>query len=72
MSTLTRDDIVRLSPPERLALIGVLWDSIADDQAPLTAAQRTELDRRLASFDDDAAHAIEWSDVRRELEARAP
>jgi putative addiction module component (TIGR02574 family) len=31
---LTPDEIARLSPDERLALIAQLWDSLRDDQAP--------------------------------------
>lgn len=38
MPTLTRDEIIKLSPPERLALMGDLWDSMAD---AFTAAART-------------------------------
>ena len=34
MTILTRDDIARLSPPERLALIGDLWDSLSDAEWP--------------------------------------
>jgi putative addiction module component (TIGR02574 family) len=38
MELLTPDEIVRLSPPERLALIAQLWDSLEHEQLPLTAA----------------------------------
>ena len=40
MELLTRDELVRLAPPERLALIVQLWDSLEDEQLPLTAAQQ--------------------------------
>ena len=42
------DEIPKLSVPERLALIEVLWDSIGDslDSPALTDAQRQELVRR--------------------------
>ena len=42
--------IDRLSVEERLTLVEDLWDSIADENAaaPLTDAQRAELDRRPA------------------------
>jgi len=39
MELLTHDELVRLTPPERLALISQLWDSLEDDHLPLTAAQ---------------------------------
>jgi putative addiction module component (TIGR02574 family) len=70
MTTLTRDEIARLTPPERLALIADLWDSLDDHHVPLTAAQRSELERRLVSFDDDRAHAVAWEDLKAELAAR--
>jgi hypothetical protein len=35
MSTLTYEEIARLSPPERLALIGDLWDSLSDADLPV-------------------------------------
>jgi putative addiction module component (TIGR02574 family) len=72
MPTLTPDQITRLSPTERLALIGELWDSMRDGDVPLPAAQQRELERRLAGFDDDRAHGIEWERLKAELAARAP
>jgi len=53
MDLLTHDELERLTPPERLALISQLWDSLGADQLPLTSAQHAELDRRLASLDQD-------------------
>jgi putative addiction module component (TIGR02574 family) len=72
MELLTRDELVRLTPPERLALISQLWDSLEDDQLPLTAVQRTELDRRLASLDQDRREGISWATLKAELELRCP
>lgn len=70
MGPLSRDEIGRLSPPERLALIADLWDSLENDQLPLTEAQRTELDRRMASIDEDRADGITWASLKAELERR--
>jgi putative addiction module component (TIGR02574 family) len=53
MELLTRDELVPLAPSERLALISQLWDSLEDDRLPLTAAQKAELDSRLATLDQD-------------------
>jgi hypothetical protein len=49
-------EIVRLSPPERLALI----------------AQQAELDRRLASFGQDCRDGAMWAALKAELEQRCP
>ena len=67
---LTQDEIVRLSPAERLALIAQLWDSLDDDQVPLTPAQQTELDRRLATLTDDRVNSVTWATLKSELQQR--
>ena len=71
MPTLTHDEITRLTPPERLALIGDLWDSLNDAEWPTSPAQRHELERRLVSFDGDRAQAVSWEQLKAELAARA-
>jgi putative addiction module component (TIGR02574 family) len=43
MELLTPDEIVRLSPPERIALIAQLWDSLDNDHVPLTGRRRRSL-----------------------------
>jgi putative addiction module component (TIGR02574 family) len=70
MELLTEDEIARLTPSERIALISQLWDSLEDQQLPLTAAQRTELDRRLASLDQDRREGTTWEALKTELEQR--
>lgn len=60
MSTL---DISRLTPKERLDLIGELWDSLNAEQVQLTPGQERELDRRMATFDDDAKTAVPWESI---------
>jgi putative addiction module component (TIGR02574 family) len=72
MELLTQDELVRLTPPERLALISQLWDSLEDGHLPLTAAQQTELDCRLASLDQDRRAGITWANLKAELEQRCP
>ena len=61
MELLTQDELVRLTPPERLALISQLWDSLEDNQLPLTVAQRAELDSRLATLDQDRREGVIWA-----------
>ena len=43
MQNLDPAELARLSPEERLALIGQLWDSLRDDDIPLPEAQQAEL-----------------------------
>lgn len=63
-------DISRLTPKERLDLIGELWDSLSAADVQLTPAQQAELDRRLMTFDADRREAIPWEDVDAELDRR--
>jgi putative addiction module component (TIGR02574 family) len=72
MELLTADEIVRLTPPERLALIAQLWDSLEQEQLPLTSAQEAELERRLASLDEDGRNGVTWASLKAELDQRCP
>jgi putative addiction module component (TIGR02574 family) len=72
MELLSADELARLTPPERLALIAQLWDSLEHDQIPLTAAQQAELERRLASLDEDRRGAVTWAALKAELHQRCP
>jgi len=67
---LTHDEITRLSPDERLALIAQLWDSLDDHQVQLTPSQLAELERRLATLDQDHAQSVTWETLKAELEQR--
>jgi putative addiction module component (TIGR02574 family) len=69
---LTHEEITRLSPDERLALIAQLWDSLEDHQVKLTPAQLAELERRLATLEEDHAQSVTWEALRAELEERCP
>ena len=72
MEFLNPDEIVRLTPPERLALIAQLWDSLEHEQIPLTGAQEAELERRLTSLDEDRRNGVTWASLKAELEQRYP
>ena len=72
MEVLTPDEIVRLSPPERIALIAQLWDSLDNNHLPLTGAQQAELESRLASLDQDRLNGVTWTALKAELEQRCP
>jgi putative addiction module component (TIGR02574 family) len=72
MGLLTPDEIVRLTPSERLALIAQLWDSLEHEQLPLTSAQEAELERRLSSLEEDRRDGVTWAFLKAELELRCP
>jgi len=46
-------DFSHLSPEERLDLISEIWESLEADRVPLSPAQEAEIDRRLATLDED-------------------
>jgi putative addiction module component (TIGR02574 family) len=69
---LTHEEIIRLSPEERLSLIEQLWDSLDESDIPVTAAQKAELTRRLATFEHDRAEAVTWDSLKAELARRCP
>lgn len=67
MSEASLIEIEKLSPQERLELIGRLWDSLDAEDVPLTPAQADEIDRRLATADADMAASVSWETLRTEL-----
>jgi len=71
MLPLTHDEITRLSPEERLSLIGELWDSLDPADVPVTTTQRAELRRRLDRFEQDRSGGITWEQLRAQLARRA-
>ena len=73
-TTLTALGIDRLSVEEQLTLVHDIWDSIAEEveRAPLSEAQKHEIDRRLAAHRADPGSAIPWERVEAEALARLP
>jgi putative addiction module component (TIGR02574 family) len=69
MSDLT-PELARLSPRQRLDLIEALWESLDDKDVPVTEAQRAELDRRIAGFEQDREQSISWDQLSAELRRR--
>ena len=63
--TLQSLGIDRLSVAERLELVQAIWDSIAAEaeRAPLSDAQREEIDRRLAAHRASPSAAVPWEQV---------
>ncbi|MEE3625696.1 addiction module protein [Nitrospirillum sp. BR 11752] len=59
-----------LTAEERLTLIDELWDSLDQRNIPLTDAQKAELDRRLATADEDMKHGIPADELLAELRRR--
>jgi putative addiction module component (TIGR02574 family) len=73
MKTISVTDVLELTPTERVQLAEDIWDSVAEvpEALPLTSAQKTELDRRLAAYRQNPSAGSPWSDVKRRILARA-
>lgn len=65
-------EILKLPVEERLRLVELIWDSIAESNAalPLTDAQRAELERRLAEHEAHPDDVISWDDVKASIGTR--
>ena len=64
-------EITRLTPEERLELIGRLWDSLESEDVRLTPSQDAELGRRMATFEADAKTAVAWEEIEADLIRRS-
>jgi len=65
------DELMKLSPAERIQLAQDLWDSITpEEMPPLTPEQIEEMERRLAEHEKDPGSAVPWEKVRARLWAR--
>jgi putative addiction module component (TIGR02574 family) len=63
--------LMQLTPAERIELAMDLWDSVGpEDMPPLAAEQIEECERRLAEHEKDPSTAIPWEDVRAYLWSR--
>jgi len=61
--------IDQLNVTERILLVEEIWDSIraSPELVPLTEAQRTELDERLAKYEADPKVGATWDEVKARL-----
>jgi putative addiction module component (TIGR02574 family) len=64
--------IDRLNVEERLALVEEIWATICADASvfPLTDAQRSELDRRVADDDAFPDDVVPWDEVKASVRSR--
>ena len=70
MSSVDIQEILKLSVAERMELVETIWDSIADapERLPVTAAQKRELDRRLAEYQKHPDAGRIWEEIRDSLD----
>jgi len=70
MSAVDIQEILKLSVAERIELVEAVWDSIeeAPESLPVTAAQKRELDRRLAEYQKNPDAGRAWEEIRDSLD----
>jgi len=59
--------IDRLNVEQRLSLIEEIWESLEERSVPLTDAQRTELETRLADHEANPLDVLSLEDVRKSV-----
>jgi putative addiction module component (TIGR02574 family) len=67
------DELMLLTPAERVELAHDLWNSVPADHEslpPVTRAQLTEAKRRLAEHRRDPSTAVPWEEMRARLWSR--
>jgi len=70
MNTDLLAEALKLSPSDRLQLIEALWDTLADEDIPVTPEERALLDARLADLEQNPDAQSPWSEVKARLEQR--
>lgn len=64
--------VVSLSPAERLELIGAVWDSLSPNDLPVTEAEQTLIETRLADLERNPDDQSPWPEVKARLERLLP
>jgi putative addiction module component (TIGR02574 family) len=59
------DEALQLTPAEREALAGELWDSLERDDLDAEAAWDAEIEGRIAELDSGRVKPIPWAEARR-------
>jgi putative addiction module component (TIGR02574 family) len=63
-------EALKLSPSDRLQLIEALWDTLSEEDVPVTLEERALLDDRLADLQQNPDAQSPWSEVKARLEQR--
>ncbi len=67
--TLKALGIEQLSVAQRILLVEEIWDTIADaqEEVPLTEAQKSDLQRRVAAYQANPRAGSSWEEVKARL-----
>ena len=70
MNTALLAEALKLSPSDRLQLIETLWDTLSEEDIPITLEERALLDERLADLEQNPDAQSPWPEVKVRLEQR--
>ena len=70
MSPAIREAVFALSPAEKLDLIGELWDTLEEDQIPVTPELIERIEQRRAAYLADPSQVYTWEEVLRHVRAK--
>jgi putative addiction module component (TIGR02574 family) len=62
-------EILDLSVAERILMIEKIWDSINHNDIQIPVAQKQELDRRMARYENGETGFVSWKEIKSELNA---
>jgi putative addiction module component (TIGR02574 family) len=66
------EQIRHLSVPEKVLLVQDIWDELLEEtnEFPISAAQKTEIQRRSEADKENPAEARAWTEIRDEILGR--
>ena len=67
MNTDLLAEALKLSPSDRLQLIEALWDTLSEEDIPVTPEERSLIDARLADLEANPGDQSPWSEVKARL-----
>lgn len=69
MANFQFSDILALTPEQRLKLAEFIWDSLEDhpEVLPLSAEEKTELDKRLKYYYEHKKESLSWTVVKEQI-----
>jgi putative addiction module component (TIGR02574 family) len=64
--------ILKLDVDERIRIVQIIWDSIADspDAVPLTDAEKANIEKLVAEDDADPGDVMSWPEAKALIRAR--
>jgi putative addiction module component (TIGR02574 family) len=62
-------EILELSVAEKIQIVEDIWDSIRrnPEELPLSEAEKRELDKRLADYEQNPDDGIEWETLKKNI-----